>query len=519
MRWLSQLLVILVICLVAVALPAAPVQADGPYITLSPGSGVPGRTITVYGHNFTHDSWVDVYYYPNGARTWVAEAETDGGGDFDVDFVVPESYAGPHKVRAEITSAFYADENFTAKPGLTVSPVEGPVGTNVTVEGHGFAEEEEGIELRYYLDSTNYETIAENMMAHDDGWWTRSFLIPASAKGNHKLDARGNLSSLPQVGDASFKVAPGISLSKSSGSPGESVTATGGGFATDERDITILFDGQEVETEIRADETGYWQEEFQVPGMPKGTYDVTAEGEFTSEEDINVVSFEIEPGLALFPEEGYVGADLTVTGGGFPTDKNVVIKYDGIQEATATTNDEGSFEAVFPVPESQHGAHNVTAEDTAGNNATAVFTMESEPPGTPDPVSPPEGGRVGFIGMFRPTFEWSAVSDDSGVRYDLQIAPGANVTAAGLADPGVSITDIVGTNYTLQREDALPSGTYYWVVRAVDTAGNAGNWSAAYSFRAGLLPLWAFILIIVAGVAAIGTLVYFFIIRKRIYYY
>lgn len=518
MRWLSQLLVILIVCLVAMALPAAPAQAQGPFITLSPHDGVPGELITVYGHNFTHDVWVDIYYYQNGNRTRVAEAEIDGAGNFDADFAVPESYAGEHEVYAEDDDGLSASEDFTVEPGLTVSPDEGAVGTNVTVEGHGFAEEEEGIELRYYLNGDS-ETVKENIIADEDGWWTRSFLIPASAKGNHKLDARSDTSSLPQVKDAFFEVTPGISLVKSSGSPGESITATGGGFAVNERDISILFDGQEVETEIRADETGYWQENFDVPEMPKGTHNVTAEGELTSEEDINVVSFEIEPGLVLVPDEGHVGTDLTVTGGGFPTDKNVVIKYDASQKATATTNDKGSFEASFLVPESQHGGHPVTAEDTAGNNATAIFSMESDPPDTPELISPPDGSRVGFIGRVRQTFEWSAVSDDSGVHYNLQIATSANVTATGFADPTVSVPNIVGTKYTLEKTEALGYGTYYWIVQAIDGAANAGNWSAARSFRAGRLPLWAFILIIVAIVVLIGALVYFLVIRRRTYYY
>ena len=518
MRWLSQLLIIVVICLVAIALPAAPAQANGPDIWLSPDDDVPGEEITVYGTNFTPDRWVDIYYYQNGFRTWVAEAEIDHSGDFDVDFVVPESYAGDHEVYAEDDNGLFASDEFRAKPGLTVSPEEGPVGTNVTVEGHGFAEEEDGIELRYYLNG-DFEFIAENIEADDDGWWTRSFLIPPSAKGNHKLDARGTLSSLPQVEDASFKVAPGISLNKSSGSPGDRVTATGGGFAIKERDITILFDDREVGTEIRADETGYWQEDLEVPELPKGMYSVTAEGELTSQRDVSPFSFEIEPGLRLFPDEGHVGMDLTVTGGGFPTDKNVVIKYDGSQKATARTNDDGSFEVSFVVPEGHHGGHNVTAEDTEENTATAIFTMESEPPGIPELISPPDGERSGFVGTFRPTFEWSAVSDDSGVRYNLQIANTANVTASGLANPRVTIPGIVGTNYTLEKTEGLGYGRYYWIVRAVDRAGNAGNWSVAYSFRAGVLPLWAFILIIVAAAAAIGAVVYFYIIRRRIYYY
>ena len=42
-----------------------------------------------------------------------------------------------------------------------------------------------------------------------------------------------------------------------------------------------------------------------------------------------------------------MGTDLTVTGGGFAPNKDVSIKYDGSQEATAPTDDNGDFEANF----------------------------------------------------------------------------------------------------------------------------------------------------------------------------
>jgi hypothetical protein len=522
MRWLSRLLIIFVICFVAIAPSATPTQAaDGASITLSPSSGVPGTEVTVYGNNFTADEWVDIYYCLNtacltAARTWVAEAETDDDGYFRVDFTVPESYKGAHEVRVYISTSLQTKKEFTVKPGLTVSPEEGLVGTNVTVEGRGFAEDEENIELRYYLDGS-YETIAEDIRADEDGRWEKSILIPPSDKGNHKIDARGDESSLAQVKDATFEVTPGISLDKSSGSVGENITMTGSGFAGDERDISILFAGQEVETEIRADATGYWQESFDVPEMPTGTYSVTAEGEHTRQGDINALSFNITPGLVLSPAEGHVGTNVTVAGHGFAANKNAVIKYEGNQKATATTNDKGSFDISFVVPESQHGGRLVAAEDAAGNNATAIFTMESDPPPIPELISPTEGSRIGFTGRVRPTFQWSAVSDDSGVYYSLQIATSANVTASGkFVDPVVSVTEIVGTNYTLEK--TLSYGTYYWIVQAIDGAANAGNWTAACSFRAGVLPLWAFILIIIAVVVTVGALVYFLVMRRRIYY-
>jgi len=519
MRLLSRLLVVFVVCLVAIALPVAPAQADGGNIWFSHDEGVPGEEITVYGYNFTADEDLDIYYYRNTARVRVFEVEADEDGDFEDTFIVPESYTGPHEVRVYAGTSQEASEYFTVEPGLTIDPEEGSVGTNVTVEGHGFAEDEEEIEVRYYVDG-NYTTIAENIEADEHGNWEKVFQIPASDQGSHKIDAQGEDSSFAEVQDVTFEVMPSVSLDKYSGSVGESITMTGNGFVANERDITILFDGEAVETEIRADSSGYWQEGFEVPERPRGTYGVTAEGEFTDKEGVSALSFEIGPGLVLSPNQGHVGTNLTVTGGGFSTNKDVEVRYDGSGVATGRTNSEGSFIVTFAVSESQHGARQVSAEVDGQVEATTTFTMESQAPDVPELISPPDESRVGLVSRVRPTFEWSEVSDESGVRYSLQIASSANVTTAGgFADPIVSVPDIVGTNYTLNATEALPYATYYWIVQAIDGADNESGWTAARSFRAGVLPLWAFILAIVVIVAVIATLIYFFVLRKRIHYY
>ena len=520
MKLVSRLTVVFLMCLLAMALPAAPAQANGAYITLSPSSGVPGEEVTVRGYNFTADEWVDIYYYLDGSRIWIDDVETDEDGDFRwVTFEVPESYKGAHTVRAEVSNTIYAHATFTVEPGLTIGPDRGPVSTRVIVTGRGFAESETGIEVRYYVNGTD-ETVLENIRADARGRWEADFKIPASISGAHKIDARGTRSSFAAVEDAIFTVIPGISIDKSSGTVGESITMTGGGFTAGERNIGILFAGEAVVEGIRADDRGYWEEPFEVPEMPGGTYTVTAEGDRTLQEDVGDLSFEIKPGIMLSPDEGHVGLNVTAHGRGFAANEDVIVLYDGNEVATATTDAEGSFEVVFSVPESRHGGRQVTGEDTEGNltEQPAIFTVEPDPPPTPELISPRDGGRVGFAGKVRPRFEWSEVEDISGVYYSLQISASANVTATGeFVDPIVKIEDRVGSNHTLEKAEALSHGTYYWIVQAVDGAENAGNWTAAQSFRAGRLPMWAFIVIIVFAVLGAAAAIYLFLVRRRMY--
>ncbi len=506
---LPGLVIILIGCLMGIALPAVPAQAACPAVALSPNSGVPGINIVVNGQNFRENAHVDIYY--DGAS--IATGNSDMNGSFAITIAIPESCKGVHTVLVVVRSQILTVEretHFTVKPRLLISPEEGPVGTEVTVKGQGFACNETGIEVLYYLDGS-YRTIQGNITANEKGSWQTTVTIPSSARGEHKLDARGARSKLLDVEDATFKVTTEISLDRLSGIVGESITVRGSRFAAYERGIRILFNGEAIAAGIQADSQGDWTGSFDVPEMTAGTYAVTAQGEQTREEDVSALNFKIEPGIVLFPDGGHVGTNLTATGRGFAASRDVVMKYEGSQVATARTNTTGSFVTGFVVPRSQYGDRQITAEDAARNKAAAIFTMESDPPDTPRLISPSSRAMVGFVGKVRPTFEWSEVSDESGVRYNLQIATSAVVTATGgFVRPAVSVEGIVGTGHLLEAAHALPYGTYYWIVQAVDGAENKGGWTAAGSFRAGLLPLWAFI----AAIAAVAGGIIFLVIRS-----
>jgi hypothetical protein len=519
MRLLSRLTIAVVVCLVALALPSVPAQAqcDGPFIELVPGSGVPGAQLIVQGKQFSPGRYIDIYY----DGTLVSEGEqTSASGGFAISFIVPESCKGDHPIVVQAGTSVGTVERetaFYATPGLTVSPDKGPEGTTVTVTGHGFVKDEDGIQLLYYTDG-GYDRAGRDIKADANGYWETTFQIPTSDRGEHRIDAQGAFSQTYDVKDASFTVTAEISIDKSSGGVGESITMAGSRFAPYEKDIQVLFDGQPVVTGIKADGQGDWEKTFDLPDLPAGNHTVTAEGEETPEQDVIALSFEIRSNILLSPTTGHVGTNVTVTGYGFAAARNASIMYDGTQVTTAATDDQGNFEASFPVPPSQHGEHQITIGYSSDTEASATFTLESEPPGTPQLTSPADGARVGLIGRTAtPTFNWSAVSDDSGVSYSLQIATSPDVAAAGnFSNPMISVTGLTGTNYTATQ--ALPHGTYYWIVRTVDGAQNEGAWTAPRSLRVGFIPLWAFIAIVVAVVVLLIALLRALVRRRRYYY-
>ena len=509
MKSLPRLVIVLALCFTTIALLPTPAQAAVcrfPEILLSVDRGVPGDPVTVRGKDFDPDAYVDIYYYVDSdSRIALKDSIIpDFSRSFSVEVTIPESATGDHRVRAigrvdgQIVER---DAVFRVKPGVMVSPAEGPVGIAVTAKGRGFAEYETAIEVRYYFNGS-YERVAENIEADARGSWEATIEIPTSTRGEYRITARGAKTAfVAAVRPATFQVKPVISMVEPSGSVGQSIPVSGSGFAPNESGIRILLAGEAVATGIRADDSGYWEANFTVPAKPAGQYSLTAEGGITSRADVGNIDFELKPGLTLSPAEGHVGMNLTAVGLGFPAGKAVVILYDDEQVATATADDEGGFHAVFLVPPSRYGKRQVAAAIDEGTNsianfkiaATAYFIMDSDPPPTPEPISPNDGRRVGFVGKVRPTFEWSEVEDDSGVYYNLQVATSADFTAPSVV---VSVTGLTGTSYTLENE-ALSFGTYYWAVQAVDSAENESGWSQGDFFRAGRLPLWAFIVIMV----------------------
>ncbi|MBM2825642.1 MAG: hypothetical protein HW402_1306 [Dehalococcoidales bacterium] len=483
--------------------------AVNPAITLNPASGPPGTSITVTGSGFSNgESGLTVTYDSTKVPTVPPTVSANPQGGWSASIVVPASAGGSHPIDASgATSAATSvpDTIFTITPVISVGRTSAPVGASVPITGAGFAANESGITIT--CDGT---PAASGIAANAQGAWSSSFVVPALAAGNHVIDANGATSTAATVPDISFNITAAISISRASGAAGTSITVTGSGFSAGETGITVTYDDATVATGISANPQGAWKATFVVPPSASGSHTINASGSVTKAVSVGEASLNVTAAITTSPVSGYVGLAVEVTGSGFAANNNLRFTYDNtdISVEGATTDTSGSFTKSVTVPKSKAGAHTIKVVDAERNEAKATFTMENAPPPAPRILSPQDGTRVGIAGGATPTFKWSPATDPSGVTYVLQIDTGPDFT-----QPILERADIARSSYTLTKAEALTRGQYFWRVKAVDGASNQSDWSPEWSIQSGMMPVAAFIFIIILGVALVGFAVYFLLIR------
>ena len=441
---------------------------------------------------------------------------SDKTGHWKSTCVIPPSHSGGHTIIAYGSTP--AEElnplTFIVEPMIRITPNSGGVGTMVNISGTGFGSSETGIVVIY--DGVQVKTA---ISSDSKGSWQSSFYAPSSAKGVHSVDAYGASTEPEEVGNVSYTISPAMRLEMSSGylgdtiHAGDSIWVSGIGFEENETGVRVTFDGTVIASGIVADAKGSWAVQINVPLGTGGQHLVDSSGETTTAGDVPDAVLVLSPVIDVEPDEGAIGNKVVISGTAFGKSQTLTISYDGNQVATGTTTDaKGSFTADFIVPQSPAGDHTITVTDALASVASTSFSLESTPPSAPDLISPKAGNRTGFIGKSVIEFDWDDVEDPSGVIYLLQIGENPEFTVASIRKEGLT-----ESNYTLTDDEALDRGEYYWRVKAIDKAGNEGEWTMGQVFYVGVMEWWHLAAIIIGALLLLLIIVRIVVmsIRRR----
>lgn len=535
------LALIVILSLLVIAIPATPALAA--LATLSPTKGEIGDDIDVTGSGYDPGDKVYIYFSSQEADTgdyidddldvWEEVKTTNAGasgdldeGDIDTSFEVPEELTdgsdeedvqgGDYYVYTTETNEgkILTKDTFTVT-GITISPTDGPVGTEVDIEGVGF-DDRKDIDIEY--DGVDIDIASGDDETDSSGKFELTIIIPESTAGKHTITAEFG----GEKGEAEFTVESKITISPTSGEIGDEVTINGTGFGK-AKNVDISLDNTDVTTSPaspKTDSDGSFEVTFDVPAIAGGIYDVEAE-DTSNNKDTDV--FTIICNATLIPQTGNVGTEITVSGTGFLPGGTATIKYDGTQVTTETIGTDGAFEATFNAPVSTGGAHTVTVSDGT-NTKNLTFTIESTPPSTVYPQLPLMDGKLrGW------KFDWCGDADDPTIEvtddsppitYTLEIASDIDFTTIVL-----EMEDLTTSEHTVtikeEKELLTPStkeAPYYWRVKAIDAASNETAWTSIRTFYIGFTwPGWIIYLWFGLGIVAAGILG-FWLGRRTTYY-
>jgi len=291
-----------------------------PKITLSPGFGPPGETVSIEGYNFTQVSGtvVDLDF---GTLTGIKTFTTDANGEFSGTFTAQALAFSPPDHDVTATDEFGVSDDAKFRLGMMIiiiSPTYGPSGDYVYLTGTGF---EASGDWNATLDG---DLIAEGT-ASTEGVIATYFYVPSIEAGTYNLEVLDitseiALSTIFIVTETTY-----VTVSPSQAPSSYNVSIEGFNFAdtpgavtfelynsTNDWTLTVLDEGSAVQTDLDGNFTGT----FLVPtDISLGDYliNVTDSMDLFAQIPFSVVAARVDvtPRKALFDRGNSITFDIS----------------------------------------------------------------------------------------------------------------------------------------------------------------------------------------------------------------
>jgi hypothetical protein len=485
-----------------------------PNITINPNVGTAGSIITITGNGFRASTSIALRYNAITLSTQPTTIFTDSSGSFSGSFTVPEVLAGSYTIIAS-DGTYTKSTIFIIASNIILNPSTGNVGTVILVNGSGFTPR--GKVTLYYDDNVLMTVNSDSV-----GAFSVNFAAPISIFGQHTIKAT-DLSSSAIIATATYTMESTPPLTPSLLAP-EYGTQTilqplfSWSGVTDPSGVTY-------ELQIAWD-TGFAKLVMYKQGLISTQYQITESDqlELTKKsapyywrvraiDGASNASGWTNPGT-FYTEDSTPPAQPVTLGPQSQSQVGVtpVFTWSSVSDPSGVTYDlqiawDTNFTQIVLLKQhltqtqyqitqaeqlqltklSNPYYWRIRAVDGAGNasNWTTpgfIYTLDSTAPPVPTLLNPANGTKKGGAVYFN----WSAVSDPSGVTYTLEVAQDSDFTRLVIYKE--QLGDI---EYKLTKTEELspttgdPASPYYWRVRAIDGAQNASNWSAINAFYVG----------------------------------
>lgn len=229
-----------------------------PCISIGETSGCVGDELLVEGRGFADDE--DVTLYIDG--TEMGSSSTDSSGSFNTTCVIPPCGQGRQTIKVEDEADNYDTVDFVVRHSLSIEPVEGTPGMELSLDGDGFNPDTD-VSIMFG------EEEVDVVHTGHDGSFTAVIVVPGGASGAYQIKADdGRVREYAQ-----FELVSSASISASGDTIGSLITVTGSGYLP-RSEITFSYDRTEIES-TQSTGTGSFNLTFPAPRSASGEHTVT----------------------------------------------------------------------------------------------------------------------------------------------------------------------------------------------------------------------------------------------------